>query len=194
MRLTGVVSGGLFLGCEATLERVGPPSMLRDPDGGAPPDVGTPADAGSDTQTLDSASVDSATPDALPDAPTTDATMPDTSSPIDSGACPDPRVVTLHDTHAQALYFDGTYGPTTGVIRVEDIVAGAVMDMEFWHGHGGSTHRFTVQPADFEMLRRGERVTLVTSEVDGHSHMLFIDPVDGRWRVSGAPDQTVEVC
>lgn len=115
---------------------------------------------------------------------------------VDAGPCPggSPRTVSLHDTNAQALYFDGSYGPTTGVITVDQVVAGATLDLEFWHGHGGNIHRFTVSSADLGRLARGERVTLTTTEVDGHSHMLFIDPVDERWRVSGASDRTVTIC
>ncbi|MBX3276223.1 MAG: hypothetical protein KF729_38580, partial [Sandaracinaceae bacterium] len=114
----------------------------------------------------------------------------------DAGPCPGgaPRTATLHDTHAQALYFDGSHGPTTGVITVDMMVAGASVDLVFWHGHGGVSHRFTVSADDLAALTRGERVTLRTSIVEGHDHLLFIDPVNERWRVAGAPDRTVTVC
>lgn len=118
----------------------------------------------------------------------------------DAGPSPDPDAgscdehVMMHDTHAQALYFDGGHGPHTGIIRVEWIVAGDAVELAFWHGHGGVDHRFTVRPEHFAALTRGERVTLETSEVEGHSHRLFIDPVDERWRVAGAEDVRVPLC
>lgn len=184
MRRRTFVLGGLLLGCEATLE-----STIPRFDGGRPEPV---VDGGLDAPTIDA---------SIADAPGIDASDSSTPDVIDAGhdapsldACADPQIVTLHDTHAQALYFDGTYGPTTGVIRVADMVAGAELTLEFWHGHGGMNHSFTIGAADFEALRRGERVTLITTEVDSHQHMLFIDPVDPRWRVAGASDETVEIC
>lgn len=102
--------------------------------------------------------------------------------------------VVMYDTYAQSLYFDGTLGPTTGVIRVDYVLAGAAVELEFWHGHGGLSHRFTVTPAHFESLKRGERVTLETTEVEAHTHQLFIDPVDPRYRVPGSSGVSVPLC
>lgn len=95
-------------------------------------------------------------------------------------------LVLLYDTYAQALYLDGTYGPTTGVIRAVDMGVGADKRYDFWHGHGGIRHRFTVTAAHFAELRRKTRVSITTTIVEGHQHTLFIDPVDPRWRVPGA--------
>lgn len=95
-------------------------------------------------------------------------------------------LVILYDTYAQALYFDGTYGPFTGTIRAVDMAAGADRTYDFWHGHDGVLHRFTLTARDFESLRAKKRVTLVTTTVADHQHQLFVDPVDVRWRVSGA--------
>jgi hypothetical protein len=132
--------------------------------------------------------------DAGPDDP--DAAAPpggDGGAPAtDAAACT--RTTTLHDTYAVALYFDGTLGPTTGTIRVADVVAGVTLPMLFWHGHGGQQHRFTVLPAHFAALRQGQRVMIETTMVDDHSHQLFIDPVDPRWRVPGAPPVQVPAC
>ncbi|MCA9607612.1 MAG: hypothetical protein KC619_18520 [Myxococcales bacterium] len=186
----GVTSAGTlaFGACDGRLYTEGPrprspersdAGTVRLLDGGAPParpDAGPPTDPrGFDA-----------------DLPERDAGPPD----VDAGPCPGgaPRTVTLHDTNAQALYFDGTYGPTTGVITVDMIAAGEAVELEFWHGHGGVSHRYAVSAADLAALARGERVTLTTSEVEGHSHMLFVDPVDERWRVSGAADRSVTVC
>lgn len=96
--------------------------------------------------------------------------------------------VKMHDTYAQALYFDGSNGPLTGVITVAHTIAGAALTMDFWHGHGGVPHRFTLQPGHFDALKRGERITVGTTTVDNHSHTLFVDPTDEVYRVSGAPD------
>lgn len=70
-------------------------------------------------------------------------------------------------------------------------MAGVAITLEFWHGHGGVQHRFTIAPDQFEALKRGERVTITTTTVDSHEHTLFIDPVDEDYRVPGAPDVDV---
>ncbi|MBZ0233914.1 MAG: hypothetical protein K8M05_16420 [Deltaproteobacteria bacterium] len=110
----------------------------------------------------------------------------------DAAACT--MTVTLHDVYAMALYFDGGLGPRTGTIRVADVAAGVALPKDFWHGHGGQLHRYTVLPEHFAALKRRERVMLQTTEVEGHRHMLFIDPVDPQWRVEGAPPETIPAC
>ena len=130
--------------------------------------------------------VDSGSPDAPPavdGAPVT---------PVDAPGCT--ATVTLYDTYAMALYFDGGLGPRTGVIRVADVAAGTDLAMDFWHGHGGQLHRFTVTASHFAALRRRERVMVETTEVDSHRHLLFVDPTDPRWRVEGAAPQTIPAC
>lgn len=114
------------------------------------------------------------------------------ATPPDAPGCT--MTVTLHDTHAMALYLDGSLGPRTGIIRVAAVAAGTDQPMDFWHGHGGALHRFTVTASHFAALRRRERVMIETTGVDAHRHMLFIDPVDPRWRVEGAPPQTIPAC
>jgi hypothetical protein len=101
--------------------------------------------------------------------------------------------VTLYDTNAQALYFDGSMGPFTGVVRVAHVLANAPVTIDFWHGHGGVQHRYTLLPEHFAQLKRLQRVTLETTEVDGHRHKLFVDPVDPRYRVPGATPVAVPV-
>jgi len=98
----------------------------------------------------------------------------------------DPDYVTMYDTYAQALYFDGGLGPKTGIIRVDYILEDIERDFDFWHGHGGKLHRYTLTRDDIGKLKKLERVYLTTSEVDRHAHRLFIDPTDARWRVPGA--------
>ena len=101
------------------------------------------------------------------------------------------QVVKMHDTYAQALYLDGMLGPLTGIVTVAHVISSSTVTMDFWHGHGGQLHRFTLQPTHFDALKRGERVTVGTTTVDGHAHTLFIDPKDERYRVEGAPDVDV---
>lgn len=122
-----------------------------------------------------------------------DATEPlaDAAESSDAGCS---QYATMHDTHAQALYFDGTYGPLTGVITVDQVLADQDVDFEFWHGHDGLTHHFLVTREHFAALKRGERVSIETTEVDAHQHLLFIDPRDENYRASGAPDVMVPLC
>ena len=132
--------------------------------------------------------------DAGPDSPIEpDA---DGDAPIPPDAAPDACVaptVLMHDTHAQALYLDGSYGPLTGVIAVAHVIANQPLTLAFWHGHGGTPHRFTLEPRHFAQLRAGHKVSLGTTTVDGHAHTLFIDPKDERYRVPGAPDVPVSL-
>lgn len=184
--------GAIAIGCEGTL---GPDAWVRDLGDAGPPvaDAGRPA-AGDDA------------PGAPADAGPGGGSPRDTGPPPaadagprgapDAGPAPEEctEFVTMHDMNAQSLYYDGGYGPFTGVIGVERVIAGEAFELEFWHGHGGVNHRFTVTAAHLEALKRGERVTLTTTQVDAHDHTLFIDPVDERWRVSGAPDRQVPAC
>ena len=121
---------------------------------------------------------------------------PDASSsiPVDANggvdACAQ-AVVKMHDTYAQALYLDGTYGPLTGTVAVSYVMAGTAITLDFWHGHGGIQHRFTIEPSHFADLKQGKKVTIGTTTVEGHEHTLFIDPLDEDYRVPGAPDVDV---
>ncbi|HEU0030434.1 MAG TPA: hypothetical protein VFQ53_07375 [Kofleriaceae bacterium] len=124
------------------------------------------------------------------DRPPDGATDATTDAAVD--ACTQ-AFVTMHDTYAQALYLDGSLGPLTGIVEVAFVVAGVAVTLDFWHGHDGELHRYTLEPAHLEALRRGDRVTLETTLVAGHRHMLFVDPVDPAYRVPGAPDVEVAV-
>ena len=137
-------------------------------------------------------SADDAEPDpaAEPDAAAEADADADAAPAAGPDACQGDTVL-MHDTHAQALYLDGSLGPLTGVIHVDDVIAGATLTLDFWHGHGGVQHRFTLDAATFEALKAGERVYVTTTEVEGHMHMLFIDPLDEDYRVDGAPDVPV---
>jgi hypothetical protein len=121
---------------------------------------------------------------------------PDAGPPVPQDASADgcmQHVVKMHDTYAQALYFDGTNGPLTGTITTAMVIAGSAITIDFWHGHNGVLHRYTLGPQHFADLKQGKRVTLDTTVVDGHSHMLFVDPKDEGYRVPGAPDVDVPI-
>jgi len=103
------------------------------------------------------------------------------------------KFVKMHDTYAQALYLDGTLGPLTGTIQVAQVVAGVFVTLDFWHGHGGVPHRFTMGPTEFAALKAGQRITVGTTTVEGHAHTLFVDPKDESYRVPNAPDVEVSL-
>ena len=101
--------------------------------------------------------------------------------------------VTLYDTYAQALYMDGGMGPKTGIIKVDYILANQPVVLEFWHGHGGKNHKFTLTELHYEEIKKLKRVYVETTLVDGHKHKLFIDPADPKWRVPGSKPVVVPV-
>ena len=61
-------------------------------------------------------------------------------------------------------------------ISPEDVDAGVDKLYDFWHGHDGMIHRFTVTASDFTRLKLGESVEIFTSLVEGHRHSLLIAP------------------
>ena len=100
---------------------------------------------------------------------------------------PDETVyVDMYDTYAQALYYDGTYGPLTGIVEAEYILVGEPVTLPFWHGHGGVQHTFTLTTDHYAQLKAGTKITIETSVVQGHTHTLFVDPTDPDYRVPGA--------
>lgn len=101
--------------------------------------------------------------------------------------------VTLYDTYAMALYFDGGLGPKTGICKVQYILDDKSVTLDFWHGHGGKQHQFTFTPAHYADLKQLKKVTLETTVVDGHKHKLFVDPTSTRYRVPGAKPIPVPV-
>jgi hypothetical protein len=138
-----------------------------------------------------SACVDVEAPEPEPDPePSTPDAGAATVADASADACVDDTVL-LHDTNAQALYLDGSYGPLTGNIKVDYVLAGTTITLDFWHGHGGTSHRFTLDATTFAALKARERVYVTTTTVDGHEHTLFIDPIDEAYRVDGAPDVSV---
>ena len=96
------------------------------------------------------------------------------------------QYIEMYDQYAMALYMDGGLGPKTGEILVEYIIANKNIELEFWHGHGGKSHRYALTPDHFARLKKGEKITVETTSVDGHTHKLFIDPNYSKWRFPGA--------
>ena len=127
------------------------------------------------------------------DANATDATGADAADAADAAEAAPTVYVTMYDTYAMALYFDGGLGPKTGTIKVDDVIAGTALTFDFWHGHNNVLHKFTVTPADWANLKKSKKVMIQTTEVDNHSHALFIDPNSPMWRVPGAPPRQVPV-
>jgi len=121
--------------------------------------------------------------DASSSSPDASSASDGAPAPVDASTGCDAQTVLVYDTYAQALYLDGTYGPLTGVITGESVRDGVELELEFWHGHGGMNHRFTVTPAHFAALARGEKITIETTEVEDHMHTLFVDPADLEYRV-----------
>ncbi len=91
-----------------------------------------------------------------------------------------------------ALYFDGGVGPKTRVIKVQYLINNQPVTLKFWHAHGGVDHRFTVTAEHFSELKKLKRVIISSDIVADHSHKLFIDSVDPRYRVSGAKPIEIE--
>jgi hypothetical protein len=101
--------------------------------------------------------------------------------------------VILYDTYAMALYFDGGLGPKTGIVKVDYILKNQPVTLEFWHGHGGKSHFYTLTPDHFAELKKLKKIYVETTAVASHTHKLFIDPVDPKWRVPGAQPVPVPV-
>ena len=101
-------------------------------------------------------------------------------------ALADGERVLWYDTYAMALYMDGGLGPKTGIIKAEYLLKNEPITMKFWHGHGGKDHAFTLLPEHFSALKAHKKILIKTTEVDGHTHNLFVDPNDPKWRVPGA--------
>jgi hypothetical protein len=70
---------------------------------------------------------------------------------------------------------DGTYSQMP-CITMRDIARGVTKEYQFWHGHGGGSHRFTVTAENFAELREGKFVEIFTNIIDGHRHALRISP------------------
>lgn len=70
---------------------------------------------------------------------------------------------------------DGTYYKMP-CIPQEDIDAGESRTYEFWHGHNGQVHQFTVTAEDFAQLQEGRDIEIYTDVITGHRHALLVSP------------------
>ena len=61
-------------------------------------------------------------------------------------------------------------------ITAVDIAAGVEKIYDFWHGHDGMQHKFTVTSADFAKLKAGHETEIYTSVVEDHRHSLLLSP------------------
>lgn len=68
---------------------------------------------------------------------------------------------------------DGTYSGMPTILR-KDIDAAIDKDYNFWHGHSGKLHKFTITHDQFLALQRAETIEPYTSVVDGHRHSLRV--------------------
>jgi hypothetical protein len=92
----------------------------------------------------------------------------------DSLAAQNPTVM-MTDIRIIALYSDGTFGPVTGVLRVEDIVARRPVTLDHWDSHG---HKFTIALEHHAALKRGEKIKIKTTIAQSHDHLVLVDPAN----------------
>ena len=69
---------------------------------------------------------------------------------------------------------DGT-GLKMPCITKEVIAAGQEVSYDFWHGHSGELHRFTLKVEDLEQLKQETSIEVFTAIVDGHKHAVKVD-------------------
>lgn len=69
-------------------------------------------------------------------------------------------------------------GTRMGVLKAADILKGESMTLRYWHGHSGKYHQVTLTPEHFDSLKSNNPVVLTvpTTVLDGHFHVLVIDP------------------
>jgi len=67
----------------------------------------------------------------------------------------------------------GYLGPN-GILKATVIAAGTAVTLNYIQDPHG--HQFTLSPADFERLKKGERVAVDTTMALGHNHKVIIDP------------------
>ena len=67
----------------------------------------------------------------------------------------------------------GKLGPN-GTLPATTIAAGVAVTLNYIQDPHG--HKFSITAADFEKLRKGERVAIDTTMAQGHNHKVVIDP------------------
>ena len=101
-------------------------------------------------------------------------------------AIPTGETVSMYEFYAMAYFKDGSLGPRAGAMDYKVLSSPKTITMDFWHGHNGVMHTYTLTLEHLAKIKAGEKIELETSIVDGHSHKLFIDSSDERWRVENA--------
>ncbi|MFM8313725.1 MAG: hypothetical protein ACKOA8_05515, partial [Deltaproteobacteria bacterium] len=69
-------------------------------------------------------------------------------------------------------------GTRMGVLKAADILTGESITLRYWHGHSGKYHQVTLTTEHFDNLKSNSPVvlTIPTTVLDGHFHVLVIDP------------------
>ena len=67
----------------------------------------------------------------------------------------------------------GYLGPN-GTLKATTIAAGVAVTLNYIQDPHG--HKFDLTPADFERLKKGEKIEINTSMAQGHNHRVIIDP------------------
>lgn len=78
------------------------------------------------------------------------------------------------DGKRSASRTDGT-GLKMPCITKEVIAAGQEVSYDFWHGHSGELHRFTLTVEDLQTLKEEKSIEVFTAIVDGHKHAVKVD-------------------
>lgn len=99
-----------------------------------------------------------------------------------------PAAVTEKEGYSTFAYYegiraDGKRSPSrndgTGLkmpcITKEVIAAGQEVSYDFWHGHSGELHRFTLTVEDLQTLKDEKSIEVFTAIVDGHKHAVKVD-------------------
>ncbi len=73
---------------------------------------------------------------------------------------------------------DPNDGTTTGILTAATIIAGVPVTMQYWHGHNGIWHMFTITAENFATLKSGNPVMFYvpTTVVEDHYHLTMVDP------------------
>jgi hypothetical protein len=67
----------------------------------------------------------------------------------------------------------GYLGPN-GTLKATTIAAGVAVTLNYIQDPHG--HKFDLTPADFERLKKGEKIEIHTTMAQGHNHRVIIDP------------------
>jgi hypothetical protein len=57
-------------------------------------------------------------------------------------------------------------------VMPQELGEGEVLEFDFWHGHGGMTHSFTINGEQFFTLQEVGEVEIYTDVIQGHRHAL----------------------